>query len=76
MRRPLVLFNGGVWGEGMMPCWHVRELNCLPYDLPYDARVRVSENSVCGAAHKILAGIRANQNCANVTACALVSVMR
>jgi len=30
-RRPLVLFNGRVLGEGMMPCWHVMELNCLWY---------------------------------------------
>ena len=37
-QTPLVPFNGRVLGKGMMSCWHVRELNCLPYDLPYDAR--------------------------------------
>jgi len=57
-----------------MQCWQGRELDCLRATF---LTTRGGENSpVGGATQELLAEIRANQNSANVGACALVCDMR
>ena len=74
-RRPFVLFNGSMLGEGLMPCWLGRDAAGRRNCRPYDAR-RWNSSSVGGAAWEFLGRIRANWKSANVTARALVCVTR
>ena len=73
-RRPLVPFNIMALGIGMVRSLHVRDPAGWSNGRA-SQREEVKIHLCGGAAHKILAEIRANRNSANDTAFALVCVM-